>query len=106
MNYFISKEKERINYLDDLNNIYLDESIYLLNYSKCRDIFVSYGKLLYINNSNIIHNCIIKEGSSGSPILLLNSHKLIGLHCSSSNHYKHKKGILLIYYIISFSSYV
>ena len=32
INYFISKEKERINYLDDLNNIYLDESIYLLNY--------------------------------------------------------------------------
>ena len=42
INYFILKEKQRINYLDDLNNIYLDESIYLLNYSKCRDIFVSY----------------------------------------------------------------
>ena len=66
INYFISKEKERINYLDDLNNIYLDESIYLLNYSKNKDIFVLYGKLLYINNSDIRH---IKEGASGSPIL-------------------------------------
>ena len=25
INYFILKEKQRINYLDDLNNIYLDE---------------------------------------------------------------------------------
>ena len=85
INYFISKEKERINYLDDLNNIYLDESIYLLNYSKCRDIFVSYGKLLYINNSDITHNCNIKEGASGSPILLINNQKLIGIHHDTSN---------------------
>ena len=103
INYFISKEKERINYLDDLNNIYLDESIYLLNYSKNKDIFVSYGKLLYINNSDITHNCNIKEGASGSPILLINNQKLIGIHHDSSNQNKYNKGRLLIYSIIEFS---
>ena len=40
---------------------YLDESIYLLNYHKDKDIYVSYGKLLDINNKEIIHNCNIKE---------------------------------------------
>ena len=37
INYFNLNEKERPNYLDDLNNIYLDESIYLLNYSNILD---------------------------------------------------------------------
>ena len=75
---------------------YLDESIYSLNYHKDKDIYVSYGNLLDINNNEIIHNSNIKGESSGSPILLINNQKLIGIHCNSSNHYKYNKGILLI----------
>ena len=56
-------------------------------------------KLLYINNSDITHNCNIKEGSSGSPILLLNNQKIIGIHFGSSKQNKYNKGRLLIYYI-------
>ena len=82
---------------------YLDESIYLLNYHKDKDIYVSYGKLLDINNKEIIYNCNIKGDSSGSPILLLNNQKLIGIHCSYSKHNKYNKGTLLIYSIIEFS---
>ena len=102
-NYFNLNEKERPNYLDDLNNLYSDESIYLLNYPKNKDIFVSYGKLLNINNSDIRHNCNIKKGTSGSPILLINNQKLIGIHFDSSKQYKYNKGGLLIYSIIEFS---
>ena len=100
INYFNLNEKERPNYLYDLNNLYSDESIYLLNYSKCRDIFVSYGKLLNINNSDIRHNCNIKKGTSGSPILLINNQKLIGIHFGNSKQNKYNKGGLLIYYIL------
>ena len=82
---------------------YLDESIYLLNYHKDKDIYVSYGKLLDINTNEIIHNSNIKGESSGSPILLLNNHKLIGIHCSSSKHNKYNKGTLLIYYNLNFN---
>ena len=103
INYFNLNEKERPNYLYDLNNLYSDESIYLLNYSKDKDIFVSYGKLLNINNSDIRHNCNIKKGTSGSPILLINNQKLIGIHFDSSKQYKYNKGGLLIYSIIEFS---
>ena len=103
INYFNLNEKERPNYLDDLNNLYSDESIYLLNYPKNKDIFVSYGKLLNINNSDIRHNCNIKEGTSGSPILLINNQKLIGIHRDNSNQNKYNKGRLLIYSIIEFS---
>ena len=56
-----------------------------------------------INNKEIIHNCNIKEESLGSPILLLNNQKLIGIHCSGSKHNKFNKGTSLIYSIIEFS---
>ena len=109
-NNYLELEDKLINYLklDKIklnkkeNPNYLDESIYLLNYLKDDNIYVSYGKLLDINHKEIIHNCNIKEESSGSPILLLNNHKLIGIHCSSSNHNKYNKGTLLIYNRILF----
>ena len=94
INYFKLNKKE--------NQNYLDESIYLLNNYKDKDI-VSYGKLLYINNSDITYNCNIKEGASGSPIFLINNQKLIGIHCSNSKQYKYNKGRLLIYSIIEIS---
>ena len=75
---------------------YLDESIYLLNYHKEKDIYVSYGKVINTNNNDIYHNCNIKRESTGSPILLLNNHKLIGIHYSSSKYNKYNKGALLI----------
>ena len=102
---YLELEDKIINYLKldkiKLNKTespdYLDESIYLLNYHKDKDIFVSYGKLLDINNNEIIHNSNIKGESSGSPILLINNQKLIGIHYSSSRNNKYNKGILLIY---------
>ena len=110
-NDYLELEDNIINYLKldkiELNKTespdYLDESIYLLNYHKDKDIYVSYGKLLDINNNEIIHNSNIKGESSGSPILLLNNQKLIGIHCSISKHNKYNKGTLLIYSIIEFS---
>ena len=95
INSFKLDKNSDINYL---HHKYSNESIYILDYRKNKDIFVSYGKLLNINNSDITHNCNIKEGSSGSPILLLNNQKLIGIHQDSSNQNKYNKGILLIYY--------
>ena len=44
-------KKENLYYL---NNLYLNESIYLINNTKDKDIFVSYGKLLYENNADNI----------------------------------------------------
>ena len=65
-------------------------------------IYVSYGKLININNNDIYHNSNIKRESSCSPILLINNQKLIGIQCSSSKHNKYNKGTLLIYSIINF----
>ena len=83
------------------NNFYYNESIYLLNYLKKKDIYVSFGKLLDINETQIFHKYSIKEESSGSPILLMKNQKLIGIHCCK--HLKYNIGTLLIYSIIEFS---
>ena len=98
---YLKLEKIKLNKKESPN--YLDESIYILNYLKSNDIYVSYGKLINTNNNDIYHNCNIKGESSGSPILLLNNQKLIGIHCSGSKHNKFNKGTSLIYSIIEFS---
>ena len=63
---------------------------------------VSYGQPPQINESEINHYCSTKEGSSGSPILLINNQKLIGIHYGSSKQFDFNKGTLIIYSIIEF----
>ena len=100
INYLKLNRKERLNYLNHLDHIYSNESIYILDYPKNKDIAVSYGKLNYLNNTNIFYQCKIKEDSSGSPILLTNNQKLLSIH---NNSKKYNKGNLLIYSIYEFS---
>ena len=86
-----------------LNNIYSNESIYMLNYPEDNNITVSYGKILYLNNTKLFYQCNINKNSFGSPILLANNQKLIGIFNSNSTKYKYNKGDLLIYSLIEFS---
>ena len=99
INYFKSNENEDPNYLND---IYSNESIYIINYPKDKDIVVSYGKSPLLNESEIKHYCSTEPGSSGSPILLINNQKLIGIHYGNSKNFDFNLGTLLIYSIIEF----
>ena len=65
INYFALNKKEELN---NLNNIYSNESMYILNYNKNNDIFVSYGNILYLNNTELYYQCNIKQCLSGLPI--------------------------------------
>ena len=80
INYFESNKNKNPNYL---NNKYCNESIYIINYPKDKDIVVSYGKPPKLNELEIKHYCSMGPGSSGSPILLINNQKLIGIHYDS-----------------------
>jgi len=99
INYFKSNRKEEPNFLD---NIYSNKSIYLINYPEDKRVVVSYGQSPNISGTELHHKCITKEGSSGSPILLINNQKLIGIHYGSSKQFDYNKGTLLIYSIIEF----
>ena len=98
INYFKLNKKEVLN---NLNYIYSNESIYILNYLKDNDKVVSYGKLEYLNNTELFYQCNIEENSSSLPILLTNNQKLIGISSISSK--KYNKGRLIIYLIKEFS---
>ena len=96
---------ETIKYIElDMNifnenpNIY-NENIYILQYpgygeqQKCA---VSYGILQEVKDKyNLIHLCSTKYGSSGSPILNILNHKVIGIHRGSSKENNYNIGTLL-----------
>ena len=90
------KEEDNIkNYLEIDNDLFQDnieinyiyKSIYALHYPNENNANVSYGLINNINNYNINHNCSIDKFSIGSPILNLQSNKVIGIHNKESNNY-------------------
>ena len=66
--------------IDLLEYFYNKKSIYTLHYPKGKNIEVSYGLSSGIIDYNIGHSCVTDKGSSGCPILLLDSFKIIGIH--------------------------
>ena len=62
-------------------------------------MLVSYGLLNRINQKLIYHTCNTEQGSSGSPILSLNTFKAIGVNYGYSS-FNLNKAILIKYTII------
>ena len=87
----IQNEDEITNFLELDDNLfiekehvlYLYKSIYVLHYPKGKNACVSYGLLNAFDESkksDIQHTCSTQDGSSGSPILNLETNKVIGIH--------------------------
>ena len=98
------KEEDKIkNYLelddnllkDNMEIIYESKSIYVLQYPNGKNACVSYGLLNNIDKCNIMHKCSTDNGSSGSPILNLESNKIIGIHKQGSINFNFNIGTLL-----------
>ena len=86
------------NFLELDNNIWKNEKedkqdIYLLQYPNGNDSCVSYGKIKDIQEYEIEHTCSTEFGSSGGPIILLGSFKVIGIHKGSG---KNKEDIIFL----------
>ena len=98
------KEEDRIDeYLELDNNlfndnvdiIYEDKSIYILQHPNGKNACVAYGLLNNICENDIKHNCSTSTGSSGSPILNLENNKVIGIHKKTSINFNYNIGTLL-----------
>ena len=86
----INKENENIDYFLELDEIALkenpqlfNENIYIIQYpynQYKQKAAVSYGIAKFCNNTNIMYLCSTDSGSSGSPILKLDTHQVIGIH--------------------------
>ena len=98
------KEEDKIkNYLEIDDNMfkndplyYENKSIYILHYSKAKEVCVSYGILEKTEIKNFMHSCFSEEGSSGSPILNLKNNKVIGIHIEHQR-YQNNIGTFLKY---------
>ena len=79
------------------NTNYKEKSIYLLHYPKGQNLSFSDGviKNILTNNYTIYHSCSTESGSSGSPLLILDSNKVIGLHTGAKKDYTSNMGTLL-----------
>ena len=82
--------------LDDeiLKIKYEKKSIYIIQYPG-KEICVSYGIIKFLENFDINHFCNTESGTSGSPILSLDSFKIIGIHRKANINYKYNTGSLL-----------
>ena len=88
---------------EKFNDLYENESIYILNYIK--EMFVSYGILNDITGNRINHKCSTDDGSSGSPIILLESNEVIGVHYAHTKYNKFINfGRLIITSLIEFQN--
>ena len=106
INEFLEIDEEIINQNKKyIETTYKNKSIYILHYPLGGDIVVSYGILDKINNEQINHFCNTLNGSSGSPILSLETFKVIGIHCGSNKDENEKcnKGIFIKYPIKEFN---
>ena len=89
----IKPNKDGIDYILDideeintnLGNIYNNKSIYIMHYPKGNNVHVSYGLSNKIERNNFFHLCSTEEGSSGSPILSLDSLKVVAIHKGAPN---------------------
>ena len=82
---------------DELNDLYKEQTIYIIHYPKGLDANYSMDviKRIDISNSKIYHLCTTYGGSSGSPILNLQNYKVIGIHSGKHNKYEYNVGTLI-----------
>lgn len=80
------------------NTFFIKSPIYNISYQNGEKVCVSYGitKSFKVDEDFIIqHFCITESGSSGSPILNLSNHKVIGLHKAGAINSSYNLAIIL-----------
>ena len=90
---------------DKENTLYKQKTIYVLQYPNGKNASVSYGILRSFNEikeSEIRHSCSTEKGCSGSPILNLETNKVIGIHKEGSINFNYNMGTFLKYPLSDF----
>ena len=70
---------------NNIQTLFENESIYILNYFNGGKAIVSYGILNKLNGFNINHGCVFEPSSNGAPILNLTNNKVIGISLITMN---------------------
>ena len=79
-------------YENDCKGYFYKEPIYLLQFAKSDNIFVSYGQIKQVKNTELLYSGNISLNSEYSLIFDLNNNKLIGIHINKSK-YNYNNGL-------------
>ncbi len=91
-------------FTENSNLFYNNKSIYIIHYPSSEKVKVSYAIIKEIEESEISHYCSTEKGSSGSPIINLSNHKIIGIHKQGAKNFTINYGTYLKYPIKEFIS--
>ena len=88
-----------------LNNIYQKKTIYIIHYPHGKEpkYTVDVIKSINADDVKILHLCSTKNGSSGAPLLNLQTYRVIGMHNGKQNSNNWNIGIVLKFPIIEFN---
>ena len=91
-------------YESNSNKIFNKTSSYIIQYPNIKGASASFGLINRIeeDSKSLNHLCITDEGSSGSPIINLESNKVIAVHVGASEKFKFNIGTFLKYPIYEF----
>jgi hypothetical protein len=104
----INPSKDGINDFLELDEFFNEtnnkrENLYILQLDRRQNTCISFGTLIKIEENEIYHLCSTDMGSAGSPILNINTSKVIGIHLQSNKEEKLNMGTLLNYIIKDFN---
>ena len=108
----IKNDNEITNYLEieenifrnNAEDIFKNESIYILHFPNGGEANISYGcGIEKINEYELMHKCNTDSGSSGGPIMNALNNKVIGIHRGYFKKYNYNYGTLLKYPLIELS---
>ena len=91
------KIKEKFFLFPNMNhNInYANKEIYIIQYPEGEKLSYSTGKIKYVIGNELAYDASTKKGSSGSPIFLLNTKEVIGIHKQGCSDKIENYGILI-----------
>ena len=87
----------------NLNDIYKNKTVYIIHYPNGKEPKYSIDTVSNITDGLIKHCCTTDFGSSGSPILNLETFNVIGIHRGKSTNFNFNFGIAINLPIIGFN---
>lgn len=74
---------------------YLDQNIFILHHPEGKETLCSRGKIKSINDFEFMHDSFTTKGSSGSPIILVDELKIIGIHKRKNKQNNDNQGVFI-----------
>ena len=84
-----------LNYIKYGYDYYLNKEIFILQHPYGEEMHSSIGKIISIKNFEFMHNAGACQGSSGSPVILIENNCIIGIHKKNLKNSEIKTGTFI-----------